>query len=563
MFRWAIVSNSTVSPLVHRLRKHLEARDIPCEFFVSEHGDAARQVFSPESELYTFKPDMVALHFDLPQVKPTIELSVAFETLEDRQKIVSEVTEYVDLRLNALRSNTAGVLLVNTFRVIPRTALGIGLDQIYRNTVRSINLNVSRAAASLQQCYVLDYDSLWAEVGFQEYDRRFDCIAQFPMGAKMQQLLVDEWMRYFRAVQGLSRKCIVVDLDNTLWGGILGEDGSEGIRMSDTPEGRPFRRFQQALKALARRGILLAVNSKNNLEEVTPVFRQHPDLLLRESDFAAMQINWDDKATNLARISRELNIGLQHMVFLDDSAAERAWVRERHPEVLVPEMPEDKAYYTDVLCKCELDTLAITQEDLKRADMYRDERQRQILRAEAPSFEEFLRNLNLEVEIEALRPQMLDRAGQLCQRTNQFNLTTRRHNADQLRKYAESPESKVLMMKARDRFGEYGWSGMAIILVEANCLLIESFLLSCRILGKNAEFALFAAVMALATQRSCTRLRGTYIPTSKNGSCKDFFQRCGLTPSGGAFTEALQVFEANLSELFIKQIEHIKVSMNL
>src|SRR5262249_25791375 len=157
----------------------------------------------------------------------------------------------------------------------------------------------------------------------------------------------------------------------------------------------------------------------------------HPDMILRESDFAAIQINWDDKATNMSRLSSELNIGLSHMVFLDDSASERAWVRERHAEVLVPDMPAEPSLYVDVLNCCELDVLSLTEEDRKRAAMYWQERQRRVLQQKTPSFEQFLQNLKLVVEIEPLRPQLLDRAVQLCQRTNQFNLTTRRHTVDQ------------------------------------------------------------------------------------------------------------------------------------
>jgi FkbH-like protein len=563
VFRWALISNTTTAPLVQRLGREIKTSGVECEFFVSEHGDIGRQVFSPASELYTFKPDLIVVYLDLQQIKPMLELSVPFTTPEEREQLLSEGVEHTTSMLKALRSHSSAVLLVNSFPVIPRTVLGIGMDQIYRNLIRQINLNLCRAAKEIPQCYIFDCESLWTEAGFREYDRRFEMLAEFPFGMGMQKLLVNEWMRYFRALRGLTRKCIVVDLDNTLWGGILGEDGAEGIQMGDTPEGRPFRRFQQALKALNRRGVLLAINSKNNASDVKALFEQNSDLLLRESDFAAMQINWDDKATNLARISREMNIGLQHMVFLDDNPVERAWVRQRHPEVLVPEMPEDNTRYSDVLLQCELDALAVTDEDLKRAKMYWEERQRRTLQAEVPSFEEFLKNLSLEVEIEPLSGPLLDRAAQLCQRTNQFNLTTRRHNADEIARFAESPRSKVLLLKARDRFGEYGWSGLAIVQTEDNRASIESFLVSCRVLGKNAEYALFAAVVKWAIQQKCTDLQGLYIPTSKNPPCKDFLEQCGMKPITSNAAGAGVGYEANLTDLQTRRIDHIKVSISL
>ena len=563
MYRWALVSNTTIAPIVPRLKQAMNRSGVDCEFFVAEYGDSSRQVLSPRSDLYAFKPDLIVLYLDIQQLKPMLELSVPFETLENRELFISEVLGEVTAMTNALRKNTPAVLLTNNFPVQPRTALGIGLDHIYKNTLRQVNLRLHQALTGLQGSYVFDCDSLWAEVGYEEYDRRFEMIAQFPFSVKMQQALVDEWMRFFRALNGLTRKCIVVDLDNTLWGGVLGEDGPDGIRMGDTPEGRPFRRFQQTLKALNRRGLLLAINSKNNMADVKSVFQEHPDLVLRESDFAAMQINWEDKAANLVRIARELNIGLQHLVFLDDSPAERAWVRERHPAVLVPELPQDTAKYVDVLSHCETDTLVVTGEDLKRAQMYQEERQRREFQAEAPSFEHFLNNLGLRVSIEPVGSALLERATQLCQRTNQFNLTTRRHNVEALRQFSTSPFSAVLLMHVQDRFGDYGWSGLAITKIEGTHALIDTFLLSCRVLGKNVEFSLMAAVVKWAGARNCTHINGFYLPTSKNLPCKDFLEQCGLKEVTGPAGESGQAYEAKLVDLQMPHTDHLKISMRL
>jgi FkbH-like protein len=559
MFRWATISNTTISPLMPRLKRAIKETGVSCEFFVAEHGDTGRQVFSPESELYAFKPDLIVLYLDLPQIVPGFELTIALEKPEARARVEAETVGQVVGMVKALRNYSSAFLLVSSFTVVPRTALGIGLDPVYRNSVRRMNLQISQELSQLQQCQIFDMESLWAEAGFSQHDRRFELIAQFPFGVGMQQALIGEWMRYFRVLQGASRKCVVLDLDNTLWGGVLGEDGIQGIQMGDTPEGRPFRRFQEALKALARRGVLLAISSKNNMDEAIAALREHPDMVLTEKDFAAMQINWDDKATNLKRLSQELNIGLQHMVFLDDNPAERGLVREHHPDVLVPDLPGDKSRYAEVLCRCELDTLAVTAEDLKRTQMYWEERQRKALQAEAPSFEHFLNNLRLEVGIERLSAPLLERAAQLCQRTNQFNLTTRRHNAEAISRFANASNSAVLLMKARDRFGEYGWSGLAIVETEGKRASIDTLLLSCRVLGKNAEFAFFSSLVKWAEQMGCTHIRGSFIPTPKNLPCKDFLPRCGLSPIGTPSAPGEQWFEAKLTDLSLPQIDHITV----
>ena len=563
MFRWALVSNTTVAPLVQRLKKETTASGIPCEFFVSEHGDTGRQVLSSDSALYNFKPDLLVLYLDLQQIKPGLELTIALDKPDKREAIIAEVVEHVASMLTPLRNNSSAQLLVNSFMVIPRTALGIGPDRVYRNSIRRMNLKLEEVLAAIPQCDIYDCESLWSEVGFQHFDRRFEMLAQFPFGVAMQQNLVGEWMRFFRSMQGLSRKCVVLDLDNTLWRGVLGEDGSEGIQMGDTPQGRPFRRLQEALKALTRRGVLLAINSKNNASDVLPILKDHPDMLLRESDFAALQINWDDKATNMTRISRELDIGLPHMVFLDDSASERSWVRARHPEVLVPEMPKDNSGYVDVLCRCELDTLVVTDEDRKRATMYWQEKQRRELQAEAPSFEVFLMNLNLEVQIQSLRPDLLERAAQLCQRTNQFNLTTRRHNAAHLKQLSSGERSAVFMMKAVDRFGDYGWSGLAVAEIQGETVLLESFLMSCRVMGKNAEFALLSAVSSWAAMHGCSAIRGQFIPTGKNMPCREFLAKSGLSPCGEPTPEGGQLFESQISNLQVRHADHIKLSVDL
>jgi FkbH-like protein len=563
MFHWALLSNSTISPLVRRLTTEIQSASHPCQCFCAEYSDALRQVFAEKSELWEFKPDLIALHLDLQQIKPDLALCFPFETVTGQEDIIRDAIEHVMTVVRALRTKTTATLLVSNFPTPPRSVLGIGLDYIFKNALRRMNLELDSQLRGIPQCHIVDCDSLWAEAGWSERDRRFEVLAQMPMGPKMQKLLVDEWLRYFRAMQGRTRKCIIVDLDDTLWKGILGEDGFEGIQMGDTPGGRGFRQFQQALKALSRRGTILAINSKNTSEDAVEVIRNHPDMVLRERDFAAMQINWDDKATNLARISKELNIGTQHIVFLDDNPSERNWVRQRYPDVLVPEMPGDSSGFCDILTQCELDTLVVTDEDFKRAQMYWEDRRRREFQGETPSYEQFLKELNVEAEIQKLQSNLLDRAVQLCQRTNQFNLTTQRYTAEQINTLSASTRAIVLMMSLRDQFGEYGWSGLAIAKAKGEQLTIDSFLLSCRVMGKNVEFALFSVILAWGAKEGCTHVRGAFVPTGKNKPCADFYERCGMTPGDGALADSTKWFSGKMTELPTLPIEHVKISMNL
>jgi FkbH-like protein len=559
MTRWALISNTTVAPLAALLKTNLRAAQIEAEIFLVQYGEATQQILSPASPLYSFQPEIVSAYFDLDQLRPGLEHSLAFESDERRAQIRSELLEEVAAQVRALRANCAATLLVNNFPVAPRTALGIGLDPVYKAAIRQLNLQLAQELSALPNCFVYDCDALWSEVGWSDRDRRFEMLAQLPFGPKLQPLIVQEWLRYHRALQGRSRKCVVVDLDNTLWGGILGEDGPDKIQMGDTPHGRPYRRLQQTLKALCRRGILLAVCSKNNPDDVTPVLRGHPDMVLREADFAALRVNWQDKATNLREIARELNIGLQHVVFLDDNPAERLWVRESLPEVLVPELPEDAALYADVLTGCELDTLSLTEEDLKRTRMYAADRERRGFEATATNYEQFLNELQLTVRIERLQPQTLDRATQLCQRTNQFNLTTRRHTAADLQRFADSPDAIVLLMNVRDRFGEYGWTGLAVAQRTGARAEIESFLVSCRVLGKQVEFALFAALADWARRNGYATLSASYRPTPKNNLCAGFYPKCGLL----ADTAAPNSFTRDTAAIPPQPISHLQLTTNI
>lgn len=555
MTNWAVVSNTTIAPLAARLKAELESDNLACNIFVSQYGKAIQHLLQPGSPLYAFKPDVLVLYLDLDQLRSGLESTLAFASSATRADIQTEIVSEVDGLVRSARANCAATILVNNFPVVPRTVLGIGLDPVLKSAVRQMNQRLAEELANVPNCFLYDCDSLWAEAGWSDRDRRFEMLAQLPFGPKLQSLLVREWLRYFRALQGRARKCVVVDLDNTLWGGILGEDGPGNIRMGDTPHGRPYRRLQMALQILSRRGILLAVCSKNNSADALAVLREHPDMLLREKDFAAMQINWQDKATNLRAIARELNIGLQHLVFLDDNPTERQWVREALPEVLVPELPADSALFADVLTDCELDTLTLTEEDLKRAQMYAEERERRKFQADAPSYEQFLQELRLLVRIERLQPPLLDRAAQLCQRTNQFNLTTRRHTAADLQRFAASSDAVVLLMSVRDRFGDYGWTGLAIAERRNERAEIDSFMVSCRVLGKQVEFALFTALGDWAREMGCTEVAGSYIPSTKNSICADFYPKCGLL----AVDERPQAYARSLVELPLQPISHIEL----
>jgi FkbH-like protein len=354
--------------------------------------------------------------------------------------------------------------------------------------------------------------------------------ARVPLSGKLLNSLAVEYVRYFMAMVSARRKCLVVDLDNTLWGGILGEDGYDGIQIGHEFPGNAFRELQQAVLDLYHRGIILAICSKNNEADVLRVLEQHPDMLLRPQHFASVQINWDDKATNLRRIAQDLNIGLDSLAFWDDNPAERSLVRQMLPEVLVIDLPDHPSEYAPALRRIvEFETLMLSDEDRQRGAMYRAQAERQRLQATAESLESYYASLDMRLEIGLADSHSIPRIAQLTQKTNQFNLTSRRYSQTEIAQMAADPNWRIYGLRLKDRFGDNGLAGVAILRSQdRGTWEIDTFLLSCRILGRTVETAFLAFVLRQAKDAGGTRMEGWFLPTKRNAPAKQFYGQHGF-----------------------------------
>jgi FkbH-like protein len=325
------------------------------------------------------------------------------------------------------------------------------------------------------------------------------------------------------------RKCIVLDLDNSLWGGVVGEDGLEGLRLGQEGIGRAYVEFQMELLNLYRKGILLAVCSKNNPEDALAVIRRHPDMQLREENFAAIRINWEDKAANVRALAEELNIGLDSLVFIDDSPVERSRIRQAAPEVLVPDWPADPAEYKMALLRLSAShfyKLAITAEDTRRGDVYKAQAERRKLAESASSLEDFYRSLQMRAKIGLADSFTIPRIAQLSQKTNQFNLTTRRYTEAEITTLSHDPDSAIWWLNLTDQFGPNGIVGVLILRRQSpDTWLIDTFLLSCRVMGRTVEDAFLAVV---ARELGDVTLIGEFRPTSKNHPVRELYPRLGF-----------------------------------
>ena len=322
------------------------------------------------------------------------------------------------------------------------------------------------------------------------------------------------------------KKCIVLDLDNTLWGGVVGEDGAGGIKLSLEAPGSSFLAFQQALLDHYHRGVILALNSRNNPEDALEVIRTHPNMLLHEPHFAAMRINWNDKAQNIRELAEELNIGLDSMVFLDDDPTNRALVRSLVPEVEVPELPEDPTQYARFLNSLPyFPTEATTNEDVMRGNMYVTERLRMEAEKQHTSKEDFLRSLGLELTVCQDNTTSVARLAQLTEKTNQFNIQKQPFSEDEIRVYSESAEHAVWYGRLNDRFGEYGIVVFALVDKKGSEWHIRSLLMSCRVFGRGVEDAFLSVIVAEALAQGVRVLTIAFEESAKNAPAKEFVER--------------------------------------
>ncbi|MHC4455244.1 MAG: HAD-IIIC family phosphatase, partial [Planctomycetota bacterium] len=335
---------------------------------------------------------------------------------------------------------------------------------------------------------------------------------------------------YIKPMLSLTRKCIVLDLDNTLWGGVIGEDGLEGIRLGPTSEGRPFQEFQRYLLSLFNRGVILAINSKNNLNDVVNVFNEHPYMILKEEHFSAMQINWDDKISNMKSIVEELNIGMESLVFIDDDKLNREMIKDALPEVLVVDLPEDTSLYLKTLMEInDFNTLQITEEDKKKGEMYAAQKGRHEIKKTVTDITEYLKKLETVVTIEKANYFTIPRIAQLTQKTNQFNMTTRRYMEEDIKQFTTGSNFLVVSAKVEDKFGDNGITGVVIVEKNKGKWRIDTFLLSCRVLGRKVEETLLAYIIEQAKKEKIEVLIGEFIQTKKNTPAEGFYKINGFS----------------------------------
>ena len=380
---------------------------------------------------------------------------------------------------------------------------------------------------------IIDLTPIFLQISLSEsIDFRYFYSAKSLYTVKFYQKYVAMIHPFIRVVQGQAKKALIFDCDNTLWNGILGEDGIEGIDMSPNSEkGRIFAEVQALALDLSRKGVLLGICSKNNFEDVNEVLNHHPDMQIKEQHVTIKKVNWQDKVINLQEIASELNIGLDSFIFIDDSDFEISLVRERLPEVTVVKVPEKLHNYPSSIREIIplFYNTSKSTEDTERVKFYQQQQQREATKQHFSSLEEYLQHLELKIKIYENPSKLISRIAQLTQKTNQFNLTTKRYTETQIESYISHNSYKIWSFEVFDKFGSHGVTGVCIGQhVNSNKMVIDSFLMSCRIIGRNLEFAFFDFLINILKQQHVDELESSYLKTSKNVLVAEFYDKLGF-----------------------------------
>jgi FkbH-like protein len=533
--RVALIGSSTTTQLAQML--HLAARrlGIALEIYEAQYNQYRQEIINPHSHMYAFAPDFVVLAVHEG------ELALPEFSELPHQEVEVELRRWTMLWDKVAEHHKARVVQYN-FALpceVPMGHLGAKLPGSRYMMTHALNARLGEQAASAVS--IVDCERLSALFGKQRwFDPRYWHVAKQAMALDALPLLARHTAAVMAADLGLSRKCLVLDLDDTLWGGVIGEDGLAGIRLGSGVDGEAFIAFQEYLLKLKNKGVLLAVCSKNNESDAREPFEKHPEMRIRLDDIALFVANWQPKPENLRMIAKTLNIGLDSLVLVDDNPVERAVVRQLVPEVDVIPLPADPTLYTRALSQYLLfETSWFTAEDAKRTDLYQTQARITALEVSTGSMEDFYRSLQMQAIVAPFEESHLPRIAQLIGKTNQFNLTTRHYGMPQLQAFMRDPSCVHFSLRLRDRFTDHGLVSLMIALRQGDLLDIDTWLMSCRVIGRRVEATMLAYLCQRAAQLGCTSIRGTYIPTAKNGMVKDVFAEFGfdlLEATGDTFT---------------------------
>jgi FkbH-like protein len=526
--RIAVLSNftfDTVLPLIYGEMAYYGYLPTP---YVADFDSIPDNILNPHSKFYEYEFDFIILSHWLETLSTILTSKFLSTSEKDIEGELERLEKYFNTLITEIRKKSTGTVFINNFPLPEYTTLGIfdsRSNVSHVNTIIKLNQIISQIARSHTGVYIVDYFSIFARFGYQNcVDEKFWQMTRAPIGRKALLPIAEEYGKFFRALSGKSKKCIILDCDNTLWGGIIGEDGLSGIKLGNTHPGQSFVDFQQEIVNLYHRGVIVALCSKNNEADVLDVLHNHQDMVLKKEHVTTYQINWDDKVTNIKKIASALNIGLDSLVFIDDNPFECNLIKEQLPEVTVIELQKSAPLMKKQLQELALfDSLTFSSEDKNRNQMYASDQNRKKILSESSSLEDYLKSLGLVVTIAPVGEPEISRVAQLTQKTNQFNLTTKRYTEADISNFVSNKNFDVIYLRVADKVSDLGIVGLAIIEYTNHIANIDTLLMSCRALGRGAETALLSKIVHLAQTRHSSKIIGQYISTPKNSQVADLY----------------------------------------
>lgn len=526
-FRLAVLGDSATQYLSVAISGYGIFDGFPVEVYDADYDQIELQAFDDESELYKFEPDAILIYMCRQK------LYEKYCECNYKENFADAVMNNISALQEKLYHNSKASIIQFTFENDNDMAFGnygMKLRGSYAYQTAKLNLNLMEWSADHNYCYLIDINRVKCLVSAENFcDPKLYCNAKMSVSPAALPEIAKNVIDIIKAIKGCSKKCIILDLDNTLWGGVIGDDGIDNIEIGELGIGYAFTEFQTWLKELKKRGIILCICSKNNESVAKEPFEKHPDMVLKLDDIAIFVANWDDKASNILNIQKTLNIGMDSIVFIDDNPFERNLVRELISDITVPELPEDPARYYDYLRSLNLfETISYSENDSERTHQYQAEIARTQLQNRFSDFDEYLKSLEMVGEAKAFEPYYYPRISQLTQRSNQFNLRTVRYTEADIERIASDNKFITLYYTLKDKFGDHGLVSVVILEKRGTVAFVDTWLMSCRVLKRGMEEYVVNSFMKAASNEGMTKIEGEYIPTEKNMMVKDIYTKFGF-----------------------------------
>ena len=522
------------------------------DLFEAEYAQIEKQIFDLKSQLYLHNPEFVLIYNSSRNLlKKFYHIS-----FQQRENFALELARDLESKLDILNQNLTANIIVFNFVEEDDMVFGNYGNKVkgsFIYQIRELNLKLMELSQRYSNLFICDLNRITAEYGLtNSIDPKLYITSDMHLNLDVLPEVAKNVCDIISAAKGNIKKCVIVDLDNTLWGGIVGDDGVENLQIGQLGIGKAYTEFQMWLLELKKRGIILAVCSKNTEDIAREPFLSHPDMILKLEDFAVFIANWENKVDNIITIQKVLNIGFDSIVFIDDNPFERNMVRQAIPGIIVPELPQDPSEFLPYLKSLNLfETTFYTREDNIRTQQYQQEAKRMLIQKNYTTEDEYLESLNMLAKVEEFNDFNIPRVAQLTQRSNQFNLRTIRYNVEEIKKVSESANFLTFAFYLRDDYGDYGLTGIVILETQKpDVYFIDTFIMSCRVLNRTFEEFILNHIVKVAKDKGAREIIGEYIQTKKNSIVKDLYKNLGFLAKENIWI--LNIENYNMKKTFIK-----------